>query len=74
MEGEDVLAAGLESRFKESGAYVGQPSTYDDYLRVEDVYDSGKADAREIRGPVQYAVGEGVVRLCGLKDGLRVDE
>ena len=74
MEREDVFAAGPEGRVQESGAHVGESSTYDDYFRIEDIDNSGKADAREIRGLVQNSVGQGVAGLGGLEDGLCVDE
>ena len=73
MEGEDVIAAGLECGTEYPVSHVGQTSTDNDHFGVQDIYYSGEPYAGEIGCPVQDLGGKGVAGLSCLEYGLGVD-
>ena len=73
MEGEDVVAAGLECGTEYPVSHVCQPSTDDDHLGVQDIYYGGEPYAGEIGSSIDDLGGKGVAGLSCLEDGLGVD-
>ncbi len=58
-----MIAAGTEGGVQETGAHLGEATTYYHNFGVEDVDYCGQADAGEVGGIVEYSVGKGVAGL-----------